>query len=235
MHYHEKWSLKILICIFTVAAAAIAPAWLIRPEAEGVAAAGHPGSLIRFHIIANSDSPEDQALKLEVRDAVVQAVAPALEGAGDIRQARERVDESLDLIKATATRVLRENGCDQTVGVMRGNYDFPGRTYQVNYGDGKAADLNLPAGRYEAVRVVIGGGGGSNWWCVLFPPLCFVNPSQDPGHSAAKGDLAGIPAFGHGPEGPEGNGRAGAVPPVEYRLKVLEWYRQIRDWGVNSH
>lgn len=218
--------------IFMAAIAAAAAAGL-RTVGDGAPAAGDKGSVIRFHVIANSDSPGDQALKLKVRDAVIQAMTPVLADVRDIEEARTRVDANLDLIRATAARVLWENGCSRQVTVMRGNYDFPEKTYRVSWNGGETADLTFPAGEYEAVRVIIGSGKGANWWCVLFPPLCFVNPAQEnpPGVRNLKreNDPAEIPAFRYDRVTPE---KVKAVPAVEYRLKVVEIFREFRDWGL---
>lgn len=233
MVYFEKWSLRKFIYIFifmAIAAAAVVCLW-----AGGDVAPAAGGPVIRFHVIANSDSPGDQALKLKARDAVIQAMAPVLADAGDIEEARARVDANLDLIRATAARALWENGCSHQVRVLRGNYDFPEKTYRICMNGGETADLIFPAGEYEAVRVIIGGGKGANWWCVLFPPLCFVNPAQE--NPSGQRDLkpekdpAEIPAFRYDQVMPE---KAGTAPAVEYRLKVVEWYRQVRDWGLRA-
>ncbi|MFZ5634269.1 MAG: stage II sporulation protein R [Bacillota bacterium] len=219
---------KLLICACLVVAA-VSAGWLW-PGGERAAAGGYPGPLIRFHVIANSDSPADQALKLKVRDAVVQSMTPVLAGAGDIEEARGRVDASMDLIKAAATGVLRENGCRYPVEVMRGSYEFPQKTYRVKRGDnGETAELTLPAGNYEAVRVVIGSGRGANWWCVLFPPLCFVNPDQElpAGVTDDQEKIpADVPAFKYIPANPE---MTEGGPAIKYRFKLVDWYRQVRD------
>jgi stage II sporulation protein R len=229
-----------------VAAAVASAAWLWRCE-ESAASAAHPGGLIRFHVIANSDSPADQVLKIKVRDEVIRAMAPVLAGADDAEGAGNRVDENIDLIAGAAARVLAENGCYYPVRVAHGIYNFPQKTYRVNSeSQGTAADLTLPAGAYEAVRVVIGSGRGANWWCVLFPPLCFVNPADaEAGEEKAGEEKAGVegekenyrgdageseknparvPAFRYDQINPEAAGR----PAVEYRLKLVEWFRCLK-------
>ncbi len=217
------------ICIVTAAiAAAAAGLWADSP---GLASSASGVPLIRFHVIANSDSPGDQALKLKVRDAVIGTMTPALAGAQDIDEARARVDAGMDLIKEAAEKVLAENGCRHPVRVTREICEFPEKTYRVsNGGEEGTLDLTLPAGDYEAVRVVIGSGKGANWWCVMFPPLCFVNPGDQEitaGSNRIKEEDTGeIPAFKYHPAGPE---KASAAPAVEYRLKVLEWYGKIRN------
>lgn len=126
-------------------------------------------NLIRFHVIANSDSDRDQALKRRVRDLVVQRMAPEFSKANNLNQARKIARTHLEEIKQIARKEVKQWGKDYPVSVQLGNFDFPVKTY---------GDLTLPAGNYEAVKVVIGEGQGANWWCVLFPPLCFVDVSK---------------------------------------------------------
>lgn len=223
---------KLLIgACLAVAVAAAGGLWLGSKD-TAVVNNCHEG-IIRFHVIANSDSPADQALKLMVKDAVVKRMTPVLAGAGDIEEARHRVDAGAQLIETEAVRVLRENGCGYPVKVMRGNYDFPEKTYRIKDGSsGETAELTLPAGNYEAIRVIIGSGRGANWWCVLFPPLCFVNPNEAVPAEASgdrQEDAAGVPAFRYNPEQHE---LAQARPHIEYRFRIVDWYNQIKDWGL---
>ncbi|MQL53571.1 stage II sporulation protein R [Desulfofundulus thermobenzoicus] len=136
-----------------------------------------PQQLIRFHVIANSDSAEDQALKYRVRDAIVRAMTPLFKEAASIDQAREIVRANLGYMRQLAEGEIRAAGRDYPVAVYLGHYQFPAKTYHLAAAGnpGESTDLTLPAGEYEAVRVVIGRGAGANWWCVLFPPLCFVD------------------------------------------------------------
>ena len=119
-------------------------------------------NMIRLHVIANSDSEADQALKLKVRDAVLNVVE-ALPAARDKTEAENGIRSNARLIKESAEMTLRAEGCGDTVDVL-----FDTERYPERYYDGFA----LPAGEYTSLRVVIGDGGGHNWWCVLFPPLC---------------------------------------------------------------
>lgn len=217
---------KTCVALIVAAALAVASAGLFQ-GGESVAAAVYTSDLIRFHVIANSDSPTDQALKLKVRDEVVKTMSPVLAGAKNINEARNLIDSNIDLIARVSGEVLKKNGCTHPVKVMRGSYDFPEKTYSVRSGDGgETRDLTLPAGGYEAVRIVIGSGKGANWWCVLFPPMCFVNPVET-GNDGGSGSEATfnpdeIPAFRYDHIRPE---MAGARPAVEYRLKVVDWCR----------
>lgn len=126
-------------------------------------------NLIRFHVIANSDSDRDQALKRRVRDLIVQRMSPEFAKAQSLDEARQIAKAHLEDIRQIAKNEVSSSGEKYAVTVQLGKFDFPIKNY------GK---LTLPAGSYEAVRVVIGQGQGANWWCVLFPPLCFVDVSR---------------------------------------------------------
>ncbi|PAB56313.1 stage II sporulation protein R [Anaeromicrobium sediminis] len=126
----------------------------------------YKNELIRFHVIANSDSPKDQALKLKVRDEVIKKLNPQFEKSKSLDESREIIKRNLGLIEEVAGTVIASNGYDYDVKANLGEVNFPTK----NYGS-----ITLPAGEYEALRVVIGDGDGANWWCVLFPPLCFID------------------------------------------------------------
>lgn len=119
--------------------------------------------LIRLHVLANSDSAEDQALKLTVRDALLDEVAAITAGAADRAEAEARLLEKTDALAALAEKTLRENGSSLPVQVTLGKENYPTREYE---------GMRLPAGEYSSLRVLIGEAEGQNWWCVLFPPLC---------------------------------------------------------------
>ncbi|HHY63413.1 MAG TPA: stage II sporulation protein R [Clostridiaceae bacterium] len=127
------------------------------------------GSVVRLHIIANSDDPADQELKLKVRDAILTHMQEKYPDGADRDEAAEYLKNSLPEIRRIATGVMRENGSDKPVNVKYGVYSFPTREY-----DG----LTLPAGMYEAVRVELGEAKGQNWWCIMFPPLCVADASS---------------------------------------------------------
>ncbi|MGM9551418.1 MAG: stage II sporulation protein R [Clostridia bacterium] len=118
--------------------------------------------IVRLHVIAQSDSKEDQKVKLMVRDSVLKEV-------GKIEK-KEDIEKNLPLIEECANKVLCDNGFDYKAKVQFGVFTFPTKYY-----DGFA----LPKGEYEAVRVILGEGKGENWWCVLFPPLCMVDAATD--------------------------------------------------------
>ena len=120
-------------------------------------------TVLRLHVLANSDTEEDQALKLKVRDAVLEVTAPLLNGVTDRDGAEAVVRNHMADIKAAAEAVIVENGSDQTVTVMLDMEEYPTRNYE---------SCAFPAGEYLSLRVCLGDAEGQNWWCVLFPPLC---------------------------------------------------------------
>lgn len=122
--------------------------------------------LIRLHIVANSDCVVDQELKRNVRDEIIRCISPEFLEAKNIFAAREIAAANLGKIKEITSREINAEGKDYSVDVTLDNYTFPTKHY---------GPFVLPAGDYESVQVVIGSGGGANWWCVLFPPLCFVD------------------------------------------------------------
>jgi stage II sporulation protein R len=119
--------------------------------------------LVRLHVVANSDSAADQSLKLRVRDAILSAMSSPLSAASDAAGARTVINDSLGTVRDAALAELRRAESDCDVAVSLEEEDFPTREYDT---------FSLPAGRYTALRVVIGDGAGKNWWCVVFPPLC---------------------------------------------------------------
>ncbi len=125
--------------------------------------------VLRLHVIAHSDNPSDQQLKLEVKDQVVAQMRAALVDAVSATEAQEIAIREIPAIKQCAEETIAARGYDYTVNVEIGRHDFPTKSY---------GNLVFPAGQYQAVRVIIGEGQGKNWWCVLFPPLCMVSSSD---------------------------------------------------------
>ena len=121
--------------------------------------------LVRLHVIAASDEPEEQELKLRVRDGVLEYLTPLLDDAESSDDAQSVISENLDGIRSAASR--RAEG--RRVSVALGNEYYPTREYE---------GFTLPAGRYRSLRVTLGEGGGHNWWCVVFPPLCVSAAEQ---------------------------------------------------------
>lgn len=139
--------------------------------------------LIRLHVVAASDSAEDQALKLQVRDAVVKSLSQELANVTDVEQAKVYLQSQLPRIQNLAQQVLEQAGCSDRVQVSLELEKFTKRIYDT---------FTLPAGLYDALRIVIGEGKGHNWWCVVFPSLCL------PATSAGFEDVAAGAGFSDG-------------------------------------
>lgn len=127
-------------------------------------------SVLRLHVIANSDSDEDQALKLEVRDAVLKAGKDIFDGSVTKQEAKARLEPRKQELEKAAAELIKERGYNYSVRVNIETEFFPTRTYE---------NITLPAGEYMAVRVIIGEGKGQNWWCIMFPPLCLPAAQTD--------------------------------------------------------
>ncbi len=125
------------------------------------------GQMVRLHVVAASDSEEDQAVKLRVRDAVLEEVGPWLEGAADRQEALELLSQNLPALAQIGAEVVGE-GVEVTASIEEDAW-FPTKEYE---------DFALPAGRYAALRITLGEGAGHNWWCVVFPPLCLGSVSE---------------------------------------------------------
>lgn len=138
------------------------------------------GQVVRLHVIANSDSDADQALKLQVRDAVLELATPLLDGVDSQQAAEAALLPHLDELAQAGRAVLEQAGSRDAVAVSLADQWFPTKVY-----DG----FSLPAGTYRALRVVIGEGKGQNWWCVVFPPLCLASVTEEVAVTAADAGL----------------------------------------------
>lgn len=141
-------------------------------EAHAAAEAG----ILRLHVVANSDSPEDQSVKYRVRDAVLECERE-MAGAASESDAERLLEESGKELMAAVEAALAENGMSYGAQLRIGSYDFPEKSY---------ADRTYPAGEYRALRVVLGEGKGQNWWCVLFPPLCMIELEEGQAQDGPK-------------------------------------------------
>ena len=162
-------------------------------------------SVLRMHVVANSDSEEDQCLKLKVRDAVLEAGKEYFDNSESAAQAEEKLIPVKDELEKVARKVVEENGYDYDVKVNIGNAYFPTKTY-----DG---EVTLPAGEYEAVNVIIGSGQGHNWWCVMFPPMCLPAAESD----TELDEVLSEREY----EIVKSN------PKFEPRFKIVEWYEKF--------
>ena len=124
------------------------------------------GEVFRFHVIANSDSEEDQELKMKVKEAVVAYMRETLSGAGNAAEAKAWAIRHKEELVRVSEEVLRAEGCSDKVTAEVVRCEFPDKTY---------GDITFPAGWYDALRIRIGKAQGHNWWCVLYPNLCFMD------------------------------------------------------------
>lgn len=127
-------------------------------------------NVIRLHILANSNSEEDQALKLKVRDKILLEYSDTLAALHSVDDARQDISAMMDEILVTAQNVVREEGYEYDLTISLGTEYYPQREYD---------ELHFPAGNYTSLQIVIGSGEGKNWWCVLFPPLCVATAYGD--------------------------------------------------------
>ncbi len=126
-------------------------------------------SVFRLHVIANSNSDEDQNLKYIVRNKLIEYMNSISMNVNSKEEVIKIANDHLDDFYTIANKTIKEQGFDYEVKVNIGNYSFPTKTY---------GDISLPAGFYDALKVEIGEAKGQNWWCVMFPPLCFVDVSS---------------------------------------------------------
>ena len=168
-------SLVILISGFTV---------IKGNSVQAASMVGISEKIIRFHVLANSDSDEDQELKLKVRDEVIGYMTPILNESKSLDESRELLLSSQEKVINIAKEVIRKEGYDYDVNVELAMTNFPVKTY---------GNVTLPQGEYEAFRVLIGEAKGQNWWCVMFPPLCFIDMSKGQiSYEKSEQQLSGI-------------------------------------------
>lgn len=165
--------------------------------------------VVRLHVLANSDSGEDQALKLRVRDVVLERATELLEQSADRREAEGLLRGSLLEFERIAAEEIQASGYDYPVTAELTDTKFPTKEY-----DG----FTLPAGEYLALRIIIGEGGGQNWWCVVFPPLCTAASADVPASALAAGlseEQVGL--------------ITGEDQGYVLKFKTVEWWEAIRE------
>ena len=136
--------------------------------------------VLRLHILANSDSDEDQARKLLVRDALLSHADELFAGCTTLDEMRARAWEERETIRLIAQSTLEQNGCHDPVTVQLAQMEFDTRQYE---------EITMPGGEYEALRILIGSGEGHNWWCVMYPPLCLPAVSAEAYFDAETTDI----------------------------------------------
>ena len=165
-----------------------------------------PRDVVRLHVVANSNGAEDQAVKLLVRDAVLEEAALWYQGAGSMEEASSQLCTHLQSIAGAARQVLGEQGVGYSATAQMTEMYFPTRDY---------GDFRLPAGRYRTLRVTLGEGAGKNWWCVVFPSLCLPAATQEEALLTL-------------PEGERQVVEGGQN--VQVKLKAVELWESLREW-----
>ena len=182
---------------------------------------------IRLHVVANSDSKEDQELKLKVRDRVIEYIDDSLvreavrkdKGENEsiyigIEDSRQFINDNLDKIVDAAEEVVAEEGYDLDVSAEFGISWIPEKAY---------GDLVFPAGNYEALRILIGQGEGHNWWCVLYPPLCLIDTGEYKENEVLRDAVMQGKYSQLAPE------KDGKVKNLKVRFKTLEIIKRFSD------
>lgn len=211
-----KYKLLIVSLVLIISIIYILNSYLTAQEAymDGIR-----DEIIRFHVRANSDSEEDQALKLKVRDKILKETKYLLKESKSIDETRSIMKNNLDNIKYIAQKVLEDEGENYNVNVTFGIERFPTRKY---------GNLVFPAGEYEALVVEIGEGKGQNWWCVMFPPLCFVDITNGtPAH--VEEDLMEVLS-----EEEINSLLAEKNPPIVLKSKLVELFEKTKNYIANK-
>lgn len=171
--------------------------------------------ILRFHVIANSDTPKDQELKLKVRDKIGDYLGKELTGVKSLGECEQTVNSHLAQIENCAREVIAEEGYDYTVEASVKEVDFPKKTY---------GSYTFPKGNYHALKVVIGSGRGKNWWCVMYPNLCFSGSVYEVIDEQSKKELQAVLSE-------EEYAEIMAEGEIKVRFKyldgVLEWLQKI--------
>jgi stage II sporulation protein R len=180
-----------------------------------------PEEAMRLRILANSDTAQDQWLKREIRDEVVQEITNWVIDLKDIDQAREKVQLSLDDIDKLVKEVIKSRGYTYSAEVEYGEITFPSKLY---------GNKLYPAGQYEGLLITIGAGQGANWWCVLFPPLCFVDfgtgEAVDPNQAAQKNQSVAVSETASTTA--EASTEGELQNDVEVRFFLAEFFQKIK-------
>lgn len=190
----RKWEIALLLALcFTLLAGTWAAAASSRVS-EG---------LVRLHVIAASDDATEQAIKLDVRDAVLSYLEPKLASAADIAGAEALIEANLGGIAAAAESAAQ----GREVNVTLGEEYYPTREYDT---------FSLPAGRYQSLRVTLGEGAGHNWWCVVFPPLCLTAAESEAAFEELDGETRAIISSDDG--------------GVQFKFRLLELWGELMEF-----
>ena len=190
----RKWEIALLFALcFTL----LTGTW------AGAASSRVSEGLVRLHVIAASDDATEQAIKLDVRDAVLSYLEPKLDSAADIAGAEALIEANLEGIAAAAESAAQ----GREVNVTLGEEYYPTREYDT---------FSLPAGRYQSLRVTLGEGAGHNWWCVVFPPLCLTAAESEAAFEELDGETRAIISS-------DGGG-------VQFKFRLLELWGELMEF-----
>ena len=190
----RKWEIALLLALcFTL----LTGTW------AGAASSRVSEGLVRLHVIAASDDATEQAIKLDVRDAVLSYLEPKLASAADIAGAEALIEANLEGIAAAAESAAQ----GREVNVTLGEEYYPTREYDT---------FSLPAGRYQSLRVTLGEGAGHNWWCVVFPPLCLTAAESEAAFEELDGETRAIISS-------DGGG-------VQFKFRLLELWGELMEF-----
>lgn len=164
--------------------------------------------ILRLHVVANSDSKEDQELKMKVKETVVTYLRGSMRDASSVEEARAEIEKRLPEIEEIAKEKMQTEGYDYEVQAELGECYFPVKEY---------GDLTFPAGEYEALRVNLGESAGKNWWCVMYPSLCFVDATYQVVPDSSKEKLKDSLTE------EEYNSLLDGGDKVQYSSRIIEW------------
>lgn len=168
-------------------------------------------AVFRLHVIANSDSSEDQSLKLKVRDNLLEYMNSISSECKTKTEAIKLAEENIDIFKQIAQKTVIENGYNYPINISIGNFHFPTKFY---------GDISLPSGYYDALKVEIGEAKGKNWWCVMFPSLCFIDINSGVVDDDAKENLK------ENLKSESYSVISSTSPELKFKFKIIEFFKQ---------
>ena len=168
-------------------------------------------AVFRLHVIANSDSSEDQSLKLKVRDNLLEYMNSISSECKTKTEAIKLAEENIDIFKQIAQKTVIENGYNYPINISIGNFYFPTKFY---------GDISLPSGYYDALKVEMGEAKGKNWWCVMFPSLCFIDINSGVVDDDAKENLK------ENLKSESYSVISSTSPELKFKFKIIEFFKQ---------
>ena len=171
-------------------------------------------NVFRLHVIANSDSKEDQDLKYKVRDKLIEYMKSITSNIENKEEVINIAYNNIENFQRIAEQVIKENGFNYPVKIEIGNFSFPTKTY---------GDISFPSGFYDALKVEIGNASGQNWWCVMFPPLCFVDVTSGVVPESSKENLE----TNLGQEEYDIISNNNESDVIEFKFKIVEFFEDL--------